>query len=70
MLSGIATFIESSIIQSLQVSVPIVWINTLAIFPVLLATVGLRLSRYRLVKQRNLVPDAIHIYHEPKQYES
>ena len=70
MLSGIATFIESSIIQSLQVSVPIVWINTLAIFPVLLATVGLRLSCYRLVKQRSLVPDAIHIHHEPKQYES
>lgn len=60
LLSGIATLGEFSLFQSLPMKGPVwidfVWINAMAFLPVLLASIGLRLCGYRLVRQLSLVP--------------
>ena len=55
LLSGVATLGEYNLFQSLRLSGPkwidFVWLNTLTFLPVLLASLGLRLCGYRLVRQ-------------------
>jgi hypothetical protein len=61
-LAGWATLGEYNLFQSLRMSGPdwidFVWVNTLTFLPVLLASLGLRLCGYRLVRQLNLTANA------------
>ncbi len=74
LLSGVATLGEYNLFQSLRMSGPkwidFVWLNTLTFLPVLLASLGLRLCGYRLVRQLGVTADANYILHGSNQYGS